>query len=76
MTKPKFDPVVADSRGLRLGCDAMGFVGSFGHFSPLVVSIWGKPPFSRYAGEVSQVVGCARLPAVKPPERARPNNGR
>ena len=66
-TKPKFDHVVADPKGLRLGRDPLGFVGSIDHFSPLGVGIWGKSPFSRYKGEGSQAVGPACLPAVKPP---------
>ena len=47
VTKPKFDPVVADHRGLRLGHNPVVFIGSGSPFSPLGVSIWGKPPFSR-----------------------------
>ena len=49
-TKPNIDPVVADPRSQDCDATPWGFVSSVGHFSPLGVSIWGKLPFSRYAG--------------------------
>ena len=75
VTKPNIEPAVADSRGLRLGRDPVGFVGSVDPFSPMGVSIPGKLPFSRYRGEGSQAVGPGCLPAVKPHGRARPKTG-
>ena len=75
VTKPKFDPLVANPRGLRLGRNPVGFVGSADPFSPLAVSIWGKPPFSRYRVEGTQAVGPACLPAIKPPGRGRTKTG-
>ena len=47
VTKPKIDPVVPDPRGLRLGRNAVEFVASVDPFSPLEVSLCGKPPFSK-----------------------------
>ena len=48
--EPNIAPAVADPRGLRLGRDPVGFVGSVDPFSLLGVSFPGKLPFSKKQG--------------------------